>query len=115
MASTSTRPSSSAATSNPHSTDFAKDSSQRLSAARVLAAGAVIVVAGDEKNLRTAAFKANDVGFAQLTAIQADVVGADAGGQRLQIEEIGVPLVDLEPELAGLSVPVEIGRSRLNF
>src|SRR6185295_8988804 len=49
----------------------------------------------------------NDRTAAELAAIETDVIRTDAGGQRFYVEKFRVPLVDLEPELARLRVPVE--------
>ena len=44
---------------------------------------------------------------AELAAIEADVVRAEAGGERRDVEQLGVEPRNLEPEVARPRVPVE--------
>src|SRR5689334_17238185 len=74
---------------------------------RVVGDGAKIIVRRDEQHAWTTAIEAHDRAGAELTAIESDVVRTDAGGQGFNVEKLAVPLVDLEPDLARLRVPVE--------
>src|SRR5579859_1488039 len=74
----------------------------------VVADGPVFEIFLDEQNLGPAAFEAHDAGSAELAAVKADVVRTDARGQPALVKELRAPLVDFEPQLALLRVPVEI-------
>jgi len=72
----------------PQSTDCAKDSAGQCAEA---------VVRLYQKNLRPDALELDDVFAAQLAAVQADVVGANAGRERLQVQQLGIEPADLQP------------------
>src|SRR5882724_1025294 len=74
----------------------------------VVAHRAVVEILLDEKNLRTAAFKANNARRAKLAAVQADVVRTDSRGQPALVEKFRPPFVDLQPQLALHCVPIEV-------
>src|SRR5688572_15932443 len=73
----------------------------------VVAERAEPVVACDEQHTRAAAIETDDGAVAELSAVEPDVVRADAGRQRFDVEELAVPLIDLEPDFSGLRVPVK--------
>ena len=107
MASTSTRSPSSAPTSKPQRTDCAKASSDGGALVGVVGDGAKAVVHLGEEDFGADALKFHDATFADLSAVEADVVRADAGGERVEVEEFGVPLVDLKPQLPFAVIPIE--------
>ena len=61
--------------------------------------GTVVQIFLNEQNFGAAAFETDDARGAELSAIEADVVGADSRGQAALVEKLGVPLVNFEPEL----------------
>ena len=65
---------------------------------------AVILVRLHQQNFGAAPFKAHDMGAAELPAIQANVVGADAGGQGMDIEKICIPAGDFEINMIAFRV-----------
>ena len=73
----------------------------------VIAVSAECVVLSDQQNARTRAFEAHDIGLTKLPSIQTNVIRADASGQRFDIKKFRIPLIDLEPNLSRLRVPVE--------
>jgi len=73
---------------------------------------AVLLVFGHEEYARPAAFEMDHLRAAGLSAIETNVVGADAVGQRLDVEKRRVPFVDLEPDLARAVIPVEWEKAR---
>src|SRR5437763_9709848 len=72
-----------------------------------LAGGAIGLIRGNQQNLRPDAFEAHDVVLSELATVQADVVRSDSCRQRLDVEKLRIPFVDLQPNLSGLRVPVE--------
>ena len=74
----------------------------------VLAHRAVIEIFLDEQDLRAAALEAHDARRAKLAAVQPNIIRTDARRKPALVEEFAVPLVDFEPQLALLGVPVEI-------
>ncbi len=73
----------------------------------VVGGGAEHLVGLDEQHLGADALEAYDATGGGLAAIEADVVGAGAVGQRVGVEEVLVEVGNLEVELAGLGIPVE--------
>ena len=69
---------------------------------------AIVQIRLDQQHFGADALKAHDARGAQLAAVEADVIGADAGGQGSLVEKFGVPLVDFQPELARLGIPIEV-------
>ena len=65
------------------------------------------VVRLHQQDLRPAALELDDAAAADLSAVEPQVVRAQAGGQRIDVEEFGIELVDFQPEPAGLLVPIE--------
>src|SRR5690349_22815186 len=78
----------------------------------VVADGTVFQIFLNEQNLGSAAFEAHDAGSPELAAVKPDVVRANARGQAALVKELRAPLVDFEPQLALLRVPVEIEIAR---
>ena len=74
----------------------------------IVADGAIVQIFLHEQNFGPAAFEPDDARGAELAAVEADVVGADAGGQAALVQKFRVPLVDFEPEFALFGVPVQI-------
>src|SRR5271167_96908 len=56
--------------------------------------GAETVVRLDKKHAGAAALETNDARLAHLAAVEADVIRTDAGRQRFEVKEFGLPLVD---------------------
>ena len=73
----------------------------------VVAGRAKRVVRLDQQHLLADPLEAHDVRRAELAAIEADVVRAQAGRQRRVIEQLRVERRDLEPDRAVGTVPVE--------
>jgi len=67
---------------------------------------ATLVSVNRQAALRT--LQTPDDARAHLTAVEPNVVRADAGGQGTLIQKLRAPFVDLQPQLAGFRVPVEI-------
>ena len=61
-----------------------------------------------EQNFRSNTLEADNARFAELSTIKADIIRADAGGERIKIKKIGIPFIDLEPELAAGGVPIKV-------
>src|SRR5262249_48917643 len=74
----------------------------------IIANGAIFEVLLNEQNFGADALEADDARGAELAAVEADVVGADAGRQAGLVDEFGGPFVDFEPELALFGVPIEV-------
>ena len=91
----------------PHSTDLAKESSTDLRSAGLALRRAERLVALHHQDARSDALERDDLAAALLSAIEADVVGAEAGGEAGGVQELGVEARDLEVERAGALVPVE--------
>ena len=107
VASTSTRPSVSAATVKPHRIDFAKGVLDRAPLVRVGAVRAEGVVGLHHHHARPDPLELDDASLAGLPAIEPDVVRPQARREAGRVEHLGVELVDLHPERPGLVVPVE--------
>src|SRR5688572_26803585 len=86
---------------------FSKRVFHRKPFIRVIAVRAKTIIRRDEQHAWSTAIETHDRAVAELTAIESDVVRADARGQRLDVQKLAVPLVDLEPDLSGLRVPVK--------
>src|SRR5271169_3977679 len=72
----------------------------------IVAAGAVAEIELLEKHSGADALELDDAAFAELTAIKADIVRSDAGGERVEKEKLGVPARNLEPDLSFALIPV---------
>ena len=107
MASTRTRPLLSAATVKPQSTDLANESSTERRSAGLALEERKDLVGLDQQHLGSDALERDEPPVAFLAAVEADVVGAESGGQAGGVEEWTVEARDLEPEIAGALVPVE--------
>ncbi len=73
----------------------------------VWGAGAVVEVGLDEEELAADAGEVDDASLAELAAVEADVVGAEAVGELVEEEEVAVGGGDFEVELALMGVPME--------
>src|SRR5512132_2387391 len=62
---------------------------------------AKVVVGRNQQDARAGAIESNDSAPAELAAIETDVVRSDSRGERLDVEKLSVPLIDLEPDLPG--------------
>ncbi len=62
----------------------------------------------NEENFRPAALEPDDGRFAELAAVEADVIRADARREPALVEEFRLPLIDFEPQLTLLGVPIQI-------
>ena len=74
--------------------------------------GAEEPVGLDQEDLGAGALEVDDFAARDLAAVEAQVVGAGAVGEGVDVEDVralavGVEVSDLEVELAGLGVPVE--------
>ena len=83
----------------------------RLELGLVRGEGPVPVVGLYYQDTRADAFEADDAGTRQRPAIDADVVGAQAGGDAGGIEDLRVQLRNLHPQPAPGLVPVERNES----
>ena len=88
MASTRSRPPVSASTLKDQSTDDANDSRDRLLLGGAAADGAEARVGLDEQDLRAHAIEAHESRVAELVAVEADGIGADAGGERDLVDQL---------------------------
>ncbi len=80
----------------------------RLDLVGIVRAGAVPIVRLDQKHSRSNAPCLENVGAAQLPAIEPHRIAAQPRGERHLIEELGVPAVDLPVELALRLGPIQI-------
>src|SRR5262249_15240262 len=64
-----------------------------------------------QQHLGPAPLEADDPRCAQLPAVQTDVVRTHARRQAALVEKLRVPLVDFQPQLAGLRVPIQIEKA----
>ena len=78
----------------------------------VISNSPVRIVGLNHQNLRAATFEIDDTIIAQLVAIQANIIGTNAGRQRIHIQKFRIKLVDLQPYLATAVIPV-IGKISL--
>ena len=79
----------------------------RLAFGRIRRIRAVIVVRLGHENLRTDALELHDARAAELRAIEADVVGAEARREPREVNQLLVEPSDLHEEGAGRFIPVE--------
>ena len=107
MTSISTAPFSSASTLKPASTDSAKRLRHRDPFGRVRRGRPVLKIGLDQKHLGPDAAEVHDDAFAQLAAIQSDIVRAQTIGQRRQEENILIELADLQIHAPRFRVPEE--------
>src|SRR5580692_3673503 len=73
----------------------------------VVAHRSVIKVFLNEQDLRPAAFESHNARLAKLAAVQPDVIRTDPRGKSALVEKLRIPLVDLQPQLPLLGIPVE--------
>ena len=107
MASTSTRPFDSAATVKPQSTDLAKESATERRSAGLALEERKFSLPWTSRIFGPTRSKETMLAAAFLAAVEADIVGAQAGGEAGDVEEIGIQTGDLEVEAAGPLVPIE--------
>jgi len=79
---------------------------------RVVAGGAELVVVLHEQDLGTDALEGDDARLARLAAVEPDVVRAQPCRQRVDVEEGGSEVFQLEPEDAFARVPVQVEEAR---
>ena len=72
----------------------------------------IIQIRLDQQNLRPDPLKPHDARLAHLPAVQPDVVRPDSRRQRRLIQKLRAPLIDLQPNLPRLRVPIKIEISR---
>ncbi len=68
--------------------------------------GAEVFAALHQQHLRTDTLKGNDFATVFEPALEADIVGAEAGGDAGGEQEVVVEAVDLKPEAAGAVIPI---------
>ncbi len=87
---------------------FRKRIAHRPPLIRIVADRAKFQIRLHQQHLRPAALEPHQMRPAQLPAVQPDVIRTNPRRQRALVQELRPPLVDLQPQLARLRVPINI-------
>src|SRR5262249_5871618 len=74
----------------------------------IVANRAIVEILMNQQHFWPAAVEADDARSPELAAVQSDVVRSDSCGKSALVEKLGVPLVDFQPQLPLLGIPVEV-------
>ena len=79
---------------------------------RIIAHRAKIQILFNQQNLRPTPFEPHNPRRAQLPAIQSNVVRTNSRRQSALVQKLRVPLINLQPQLPGLRIPIQIEIAR---